>query len=295
MIKKREVLLRFFPYVLLMPTIVVMVFFVFYPFIESFIYSLYSLNLKRPGNIHWTAFQNYLDLFSDRVFLMTLLNTSYIFPVAVGANIGLSLCLALTFWKPFRGRIFIIAIMLIPWALPPVVNSIIWQWIFDPQYGVVNRVLYNLNLISEYKIWTLGRFATLNLILLVFTWRTTPFIFLILLGGHQRIPNELLEAAKIDGAGKWKCFRYITLPLLSNSLAIAFSLITIYAVNIFDEVIILAGYRRDTRSLSVEAYMTAFRFLDFGHGSAIAYIMVAISLLIGFSYVRYLYKMEVIE
>lgn len=278
-----------------MPTIVIMILFVFYPFIESFIYSQYSLVLKRPENIHWVGFRNYFDLFSDKVFLKALLNTSYIFIVALGANIVLSLGLASTLWRPFRGRVFVITIMLIPWALPPVVNGIIWKWILNPQYGVLNGVLYNLNLISEYKVWMLNSFTALNFIILVFIWRTIPFMTLILLGALQAIPDELFDAARIDGAGKWKCFCHITLPLLRDSLAIVFTLITIYAVNIFDEIIILTGHRRDTRSLSVETYMTAFRFLDFGHGSAMAYTMVVICLLGGFFYVWRLYRAEVIR
>lgn len=278
-----------------MPTIVIMILFVFYPSIKSFIYSQYSLVLKRPENIYWVGFRNYFDLFSDKAFLKALLNTSYIFIVALGVNIVLSLGLASTLWRPFRGRVFVITIMLIPWALPPVVNGVIWKWIFNPQYGVLNGVLYNLNLISEYKVWMLNSFTALNFIILVFIWRTIPFMTLILLGALQAIPDELLDAARIDGAGRWKCFRYITLPLLRDSLAIVFTLTTIYAVNIFDEIIILTGHRRDTRSLSVETYMTAFRFLDFGHGSAMAYTMVAICLLGGFFYVWRLYRAEVIR
>ncbi len=292
MAKKAKVLLDFFPYLLLTPTIVVMVLFVFYPFIESFIYSLYSLSLKNLENVHWVGFRNYLDIFSDKVFLRALLNTSYICIVAVGANILLSICLALILWQPFRGRTFILVTMLIPWALPRVVSGIIWLWIFHPLYGVLNGVLYNLKLISEYKVWMLDSFTALNLITLVLIWRTVPFMTLVLLGGLQGIPHELLDAARIDGAGKWGCFRHIILPLLKGSLAVVLTLTTIRSINIFDEVIIFTSHRRDTRSLSVQAYMTAFRFLDFGHGSAIAYTMVAISLLGGFFYVWRLYRRD---
>ncbi|GAH26275.1 unnamed protein product [marine sediment metagenome] len=189
-----------------------------------------------------------------------------------------------------RGRGLLLAVVILPWALPPVVNSLLWGNIFSPTYGALNALLYKIGIIDSYVVWTNSAFVTINLICLILVWKYLPLMAIMVLATLQSIPEELYEAARIDGADPYRSFLHITLPAIVPTMAIILSISSIVAINVFDEIYVFARFRADTRSLAMEAYMRAFKFLDLGYGSAIAYILLIIGISFSILYLKNLYK-----
>jgi multiple sugar transport system permease protein len=147
-----------------------------------------------------------------------------------------------------------------------------------------------LGLIDQYVVWTNDPFVTVNIISLILLWKHLPLMAVIVLAAMQAIPEELYEAARIDGAGALTSFLYVTLPSIMPTMAIVLSISSIVALNVFDEIFVVARFRGDTRSLAMEAYLAAFRFLDLGYGSAMAYVLLIAGALFSILYMRNLYK-----
>ena len=200
------------------------------------------------------------------------------------------LAAALVLHRASRGRRWLLAIVVLPWCLPPVVNAIIWLWIYNPSYGLLNGILQNVGLISENQVWFNDRFTGLVLVSVVHAWRMLPLTAIILLAALQSIPNNLYEAAKLDGASPWRQFTMITLPLISGGLAISLSQSTVFAFNLFDEAWILNGSSLGTRSIMVQVYMSAFQNMKFSLGMALSILAMIASLAVSALYVLRVYK-----
>ena len=179
---------------------------------------------------------------------------------------------------------------ILPWALPPVVNAIVWLWIYNPGYGLLNGILMALGVISSSHVWFNDRATALFLVAIVHVWRMMPLTAVILLASLQSIPGDLYEAARLDGAGPIRCFRMITLPLISGGLAIALSQSTVFAFNLFDEAWILTGSSLDTRTIVAQVYMSAFQDLHFSYGMALSVLVMVASLLVSLIYVLRVYR-----
>ena len=193
------------------------------------------------------------------------------------------------------GRRWLLAAVILPWALPPVVNAIVWLWIYNPSYGVLNGLLKAAGLIATNHVWFNDRTTALVLIALVHVWRMMPLTAVILLAALQGVPPELYDAAKLDGAGPWHRFRFVTLPLISGGLAIALSQSTVFAFNLFDEAWILAGSSLDTRTVVAEVYLSAFQNLHFSYGMALSVLLMLASLLVSLVYVLRVYRETRVE
>ena len=166
-----------------------------------------------------------------------------------------------------------LAILVLPWALPSVVSGVLWRRVFDPDNGLLNSVLLHLHVISEPHVWLAsGRWA-IAFITVVHVWGVLPLVSLIFLAGLQSIPEEVYNASAVDGAGAWRQFRYITLPLLRPSIAVALTIGTLLAIAIFDEIYVLNGTALNTRSILIQVYNTTFVEADFAHGTALAFLL----------------------
>src|SRR5574337_1640040 len=143
--------------------------------------------------------------------------------------------------QPFRGRGLFRAFVLIPWAVPTVVSAKMWEWILNPDFGILNYLLMQTGLVSTPINWLGDRVVAMHALILADVWKTSSFATLILLAGLQMIPEELYEAAQVDGAGRWRTFRLITLPLLQPSILIVLLFRTLDAFRIFDLVYVLTG------------------------------------------------------
>jgi len=236
----------------------------------------------------FVGFDNYLRLLSDKAVGNALLNTLYFTAVEVVGVIILGLLAALLLnhpmarWSGFR------VLLLLPWAIAPVANAVLWKWIYHSNYGILNTILLQLGLIDANVTWLGDAFQALNMILVVDIWKSTPFIAILLLAALQNIPKSLYRAARIDGAGTWQQFRHVTLPSLRTALAVAIILQTIWSLRAFDLIFVLTkgGPADGTVVMNFLAYRVTFNFLKFGYGAAIANVIFLTSLLLAILYVR---------
>lgn len=233
-------------------------------------------------------FDNYLQLLSDKAVGGALLNTLYFAAVEVAGVLILGLLAALLLnhpmarWSGFR------VLLLLPWAIAPVANAVLWKWIYHSNYGILNTILLQLGLIDSNVTWLGDAFQALNMILIVDIWKSTPFIAILLLAALQNIPKSLYRAARMDGAGTWQQFRHVTLPSLKTALAVAVILQTIWSLRAFDLIFVLTkgGPADGTVVMNFLAYRVTFNFLKFGYGAAIANVIFLTSLLLAILYVR---------
>jgi multiple sugar transport system permease protein len=174
--------------------------------------------------------------------------------------------------------------LILPGALPSVVNGVLWRRIFDPESGLLNSALLYLHVIHQPHVWFAGGNLAILFITIVHVWGVLPLVSLIFLAGLQGIPEEVYGASAVDGAGPLRQFRHITLPLLRPSLIVALMVGTLQAIGIFDEIYVLNGTALNTRSILIEVYNTTFADADFAHGTAFAFLLAGVSVLLGAVY-----------
>lgn len=281
---------RLLPYILLLPMIILMTALVYYPIAVTFSYSLKRMKLTRPNDIEFIGLQNYIEVLKSEDFIYSLQNTVFLLVLVVLLTTICGFCVALILNREHRLSGVFLAIAILPWAMPPIVNGIIWRFIFFPGYGFVNKLLLGLNIISEPVDWLSSRFLLLTVVAIVTAWRSAPFCAIVCLAGLKTIPKELYEAAAIDGSNSFSSFRYITLPLSLPFLGIGITSSSVTAVNIFDEIVALSGFSDTGKNLLIQNYLTTFSFLDFGKGSALTYIIMLLTSAIGVFYLRSLNK-----
>ena len=211
---------------------------------------------------------------------------------AVTIEITLAIGIALLLNRPFRGRWLVRMLALLPWAIPSVVNGIMWKWILNPSYGSLNGLLYSLGIIDRYIVWLGSPDLALAMVTIADIWKETPFIMLLFLAALQTIPHELYEAARVDGSSPVQSFFHITLPLIRPTLFVAVALRTIWALKSFDLIYTLTagGPSNGTAVLGYYTYVKSFVSLQLGRGAAVAYIMTFAVLLLVIFYQRALYR-----
>lgn len=279
-------------YAILAPALLLLLGFAYYPAYQSFKFSMLKYNLKMPGRIEFNGLDNYIYILNDPVFLASVIRVSYFMVVATLAVMLISLGISLVLNKEFRGRGLLRAIVIIPWAIPPVVNGHLWKWIFNGDYGALNGLLYQLGIIEEYHFWLNNSFVALNLAVFLFVWRYTPFITILFLGVLQSIPGQLYEAAKVDGAGPFRQFYYITLSSLSKIGGIAVILTLIASFNVFDGIYALMEFSESTKTPMIYNYELTFEMGRFGRGSAMAYLVGFFLFIMTLFYIRMSFKKD---
>lgn len=274
------------PWFLLIPALGILIFLVVIPIVRTFMFSLYDYKLTAPDDISFIGLRNYIKVLKSSDFYYALQNSISILGFTIIFSLASSMIVGLLLNKRSILSPILTAIAIIPWALPPIVNGIIWRFIFHPGYGLMNKLLMAIKIIDAPVSWTTNRFSILFVISIVVAWRVVPFCAIIILANLQSIPKNLYEAARIDGSSKVSEFFYITLPLLIPSMSIILIQITMAAINVFDEVVALIGYRFEGQTLLIYNYLNTFSFLDFGFGSAITYMIMIISGIIGYLYIK---------
>ncbi len=283
---------RIFAYLLNIPSTVIILALVAYPVGYSFVLSLYRYNLKRPRQVRFNWFNNYWDILTDPFFWTVMQVTVYFVFVSIALILVVGMTLALLLNEPFRGRALLRSMLLIPWAMPPVVNGLMWQGILNGTYGVFNGVLFRLGLIDEYVGWLTHPLIALNMTALAHVWNNVPFAGIILLASLQAIPDEQYQAARVDGAGPVQRFWHVTLPWLLHPVLIILIYQTMLAFRVFDLIYTLTGGgpAHGTHVLAWQTYMTAFGSYDFGHGNAYSYIITIVTMTLAVIYIRLLYR-----
>ena len=285
---------KILPYLLLTPMILIMGVLVFYPIAATFSYSLKYWKLTAPNDVHFIRFDNYINILKSESFWYSLQNTVFLLVLILfGTTIlGVLLSLFLNIEVKFSGVLLAVAVL--PWALPPYVNGILWRFIFYPGYGLMNKLLIGMGVVDQPVEWLNSRWTLLFVVSIVVIWRSIPFMALVCLAGRQSIPHELYEAAKIDGANVPNIFRRITFPLMLPFIGIGVTSTSVTAINVFDEIVALSGYSDLGKNILVESYLTTFSFLDFGKGSAVTYLVMFLAAILGIFYLRSLNK-EMVE
>jgi len=277
-------------FLFLLPSFLFVALFSIFPIIESFRMSFYRLILTLPWLGQKTVgWENYVDLWNDPVAIQSL-NTTLLF---IGATIPLELLfglvIALVLNDNFRGRGLLRAVVLVPWAIPTVVSSQMWRFIFNDRYGLVNFVLFGGDA-SRYLAPLADPTSALIAIMAAEIWKTTPFAALIILAGLQAIPDDLYEAASVDGATAWQKFRHVTLPMIKPALLLALLFRTIDGLRVFDLVFVMTqgGPADATNVLQFYGYKKTFAEGMVGYGSAIAVVVFFLSLALSLAYLRML-------
>lgn len=281
---------KILPYLLLAPMILIMGVLVFYPIAATFSYSLKKWKLTAPGDIRFIGFDNYKNILKSESFWYSLQNTLFLLVLIVVATSILGVLVSLFLNIQVKGAGILLAIAVLPWALPPYVNGILWKFVFHSGYGFMNKVLIGLGMVDKPVEWLTSRWMLLVVVAIVVVWRSVPFMALVCLAGRQSIPHGLYEAAKIDGAGTFQIFRRITFPLMLPFIGIGITSTSVTAVNVFDEIIALSGYSDMGKNILVESYLTTFAFLDFGKGSAVTYLVMFVAAILGVFYLKSLNK-----
>jgi multiple sugar transport system permease protein len=284
--------LDLFPYGLLLPSVAVLAVLLLYPIAKAFFTSLGRHVLFRPqATSAFIGLDNYLYTLSDPRTWHSLYLAALYSGVVVGGSMLVGLATALAVRRPFRGRAIYRVAIIIPWVVPPVATSLVWSWMLDYQFGVVNHLLRAVHLIDLPLGWlTTVRWAMPSMFL-VGIWKMYPIASVMLLAGLQTIPDELYEAAEIDGADRFAGFRYVTLPGLKPVYGILALLLTLWSFKSFTYIYIMTGGgpSQATETAVVLVYTQAFKFFDFGVASALGIVMLLILVVFTVVYMKLVY------
>ncbi|MBP8295187.1 MAG: sugar ABC transporter permease [Burkholderiales bacterium] len=263
-----------------------------YPIIHSAWLSLHKYNLKRPNVFQFIGLDNYAAILDSAEFWSSLWITMQFTLLVVTTVTVLGVCIALLLNMPFRGRGLLRTLILLPWAIPPVVNGLMWQWIYDSKIGALNGLLVSLGILTEYKGWLSSPTSALLALAFADVWNVLPLAVILLLAALQKIPAELYESARMDGAGPFQLFRHVTFPWLAQTLLVVLILQTLSAIRVFDVIYVLTagGPGTATTTLTWKTYLTTFENLDFGMGNAYAYTVSLITFGFALIYFRVLYR-----
>jgi ABC-type sugar transport system permease subunit len=272
----------------LLPSFFFVALFSIFPIVESLRLSFYRMILTLPWlGQRMVGWENYRDLLTDPVALASIRTTLIFIAVTIPLELLVGLGIALVLNEMFRGRGLLRAVVLIPWAVPTVVASQMWRFIFNDRYGLVNFMLFGADTSRYWAPLAHPHFA-LAAIMVAEIWKTTPFAALIILAGLQSIPDDLYEAASVDGATPWQKFRHLTLPLLKPALLLALLFRTSDALRVFDLVFVMTqgGPADATNVLQFYGYKKTFAEGMIGYGSAIAVTVFFMSLVLALAYLR---------
>jgi ABC-type sugar transport system permease subunit len=269
------------PVLLLFPALAAIVAVSLYPLILGLWLSFRNTTLASPEDA-FIGLANYQQLLMDGQFWNAWVHTIEFTTASTMLETAIGLLMALVLTERFVGRGMVRAAMLVPWAIPTVVSSKMFGWLFDGQNGAVNYLLRSIGVIQHNVNWYGSPDLALPTIVIADVWKTTPFMALLLLAGLQTIPHSLSEAALIDGANPWQRFWHVRLPLLAPTLLIAAMFRALDAFRIFDLVYVLTGGgpADSTEVLSTLTYKNLFSALQFGYGSALSTAMFVTEILI---------------
>lgn len=245
-----------------------------YPMLYAVVLSLYQLNDKLPEDTRLVGLGNYLDLFGDERFQASLVRTGVFCLFTVFGGVATAIGIAVLLNVHFRGRMLARVLLLVPWAVPPVVNGIMWKLIFDGSYGIANYILLGLGLSDERIQWLAQPKLAIGVLIMAELWKLTPFLALMALASMQAIPTSMYRAAAIDGANQWQQFWKLTLPNLRGTIMFLLIVQSMWSIKVFDTIYVLTGGSggpaEATTTINFLAYLTTFSYLDRGYGAAMS-------------------------
>ncbi len=279
-------------YLLNLPALLLICVLTVLPIISAFWISLHHYSLRRPDDFSFVGIQNYLDLLATSDFWNSLYVTLLFTFWTTILVLIIAMVVALVMNEPFRGRGILRALILLPWAMPGVVNALMWQWVYNGKVGILNGALYSVGAIDTYHAWLVESGTMYPAIIFANVWNTFPFSALIFLAALQSVPSELYDASRVDRANVFQRYRYITLPWLVHPILIVLILQALGGVRLFDIIYLLTGGGpgNETSTIGYAAYQTAFLSFNFGLGNAYSYIIALITMVIALIYMRVLWS-----
>lgn len=272
-------------WLLMLPLLFIMVAVIGWPLIDTVHLSFTDAKLVGTTG-SYVGFDNYTRLISGNAFGRTLATTTWFAVVSVTAEMLLGVLAALLLNQQFHGRTVLRALMILPWALPTVVNATLWRLIYNPEYGALNAALTQLGLLADYRSWLGEPGTAMTALIVADCWKNFPLVALIALAALQAVPRDVVAASHVDGAGAWSRFRFVVLPYLAGPLMVALVLRTIEAFKVFDIIWVMTrgGPANSTRTLSILVYQEAFSFQRAGSGASLALIVTLIVTLLAIGY-----------
>jgi multiple sugar transport system permease protein len=279
---------RYWTLLLIAPSLILILAVILYPVGSGIAISFQKLQLNRPDRTGFIGFGNYLALFKDPIFIQSLGNTLTWVVNGIASQFALGLITALALNRSLRGMQIARVLVVVPWILPTVVAGNMWALMLDSRLGVINDLLVKFGVLTQYKAWFADPNTAFPVVQLVAMWQGFPFFTLLLLAGLQAIPDDLYEAAAVDGANLWYQFIHITLPLLRPIIVAVVVLRVIGLVNSPDLLLILTkgGPGHATEILSSYAFQTAYAQFDYGYAATISVIMLVLLMVFTIVYVR---------
>ncbi|WP_416799010.1 carbohydrate ABC transporter permease [Ciceribacter azotifigens] len=261
-------------WLLMLPLLVVMIAVIGWPLFDTARLSFTDARLVgTEGNYVGTS--NYVRMLSSSTFERTLVTTALFAIISVAAELVIGVLAALLLNQEFRGRFLLRALMILPWALPTVVNATLWRLIYNPEYGALNAALTQIGLLDAYRSWLGEPGTALAALIVADCWKNFPLVALIGLAALQAVPRDVIAASLVDGAGAFNRFRYVIMPYIAGPLLVALVLRTIEAFKVFDIIWVMTrgGPANSTRTLSILVYQEAFSFQRAGSGASLALIV----------------------
>ncbi len=279
---------RLFVLALLLPSIIIMGSVIFYPVIKAVLISLTNEFLLSPTTTQYVGLQNYSKLTADPNFWLALINTLYFAVFTVAGAFLLGFALALLLNQKIRFRAFFRGLAVIPWIVPSVAAGYLFLFMFNSQVGIINYVLQKLGIIHTFLDWFGNPNLALPAMIIANIWNNFPFFMLMLLAALQSVPDDQMEAAKIDGANLWQRFWHVTIPTLQQTILITTTLMFIWSFNNFTLIWVTTqgGPINATTTLAVYVYQNAFRFFQFGYAATIGIVWLLILLVFSVFYIR---------
>ncbi|AJY76894.1 carbohydrate ABC transporter permease [Paenibacillus beijingensis] len=272
------------------PAILLVFGIVLFPLIQTFLYSLQNMELISDNKGQFVGLQNYAELLSDPDFWGSFGRTIYFSLASIAMELVLGLLIALLLNENIKGKTFLRTIIILPWAVPTIVNAAMWKWIYHPEYGALNAFLKQLHLISSYQSWLSSPWLAMQMVILADVWKMTPFVVIFILASLQMANKGVYEAASIDGAGLVRRFFVLTLPYLKPTLLVLLVMRTMESFKVFDLIYALTqgGPANGTMVLTYQAYLKAFANLQYSQGATISYLIAMMIVLLTVMYVRIL-------
>ena len=272
-------------WLLMLPLLVVMIAVIGWPLIDSVRLSFTDAKLVGTEG-SFVGLDNYAKVLGGSNFQRALVTTTWFAVVSVTAEMVVGVLAALLLNQQFRGRTALRALMILPWALPTVVNATLWRLIYNPEYGALNAALTQIGLIDSYRSWLGEPGSALTALIIADCWKNFPLVALIALAALQAVPRDITAASLVDGAGPFNRFRYVIMPYLAGPLLVALVLRTIEAFKVFDLIWVMTrgGPANSTRTLSILVYQEAFSFQRAGSGASLALIVTLLVTVLAVAY-----------
>jgi len=281
-------------WVLVLPALFLILAVALQPIVSTLFFSLFELQRGVGAVGTFTGLGNYVNLLSDPVFWQTIGRTVYFAVVSVGIELVLGLAVAQLIHAHPPGWRFLRTSLIIPWAVPTIVNGTMWRWIYNADYGALNGLLTQLGIIHRYIPWLTMPNVAMNLVIMADVWHSVPFIALILQAALATLPIDLDEAAEVDGATALQRFLLIRLPLLRPAILVALIIRTVEAFRAFDIIYVITngGPAFGTVTISFLTYLETFSYGHVGRGAALSFLISLFTMVTAFLYIRFLYRPE---